>query len=225
VTGALEPWVARAPYADAAEMLLMKRLLERGVRGVTEYDGGLVWDDELPRRNPMNGPYDYDPEYPKIGVLVEHDGELAKVLDTYTPYDDAVPDWTEEESELDVLIQFDAGRKKKAVPVGKLIPFDGQIAEVDVDEAWYVGDEDDGVYVQTAKGPDGWYVSGMVDSDTGSFVDDFETDAGPFDTEKEALSYMTGSAADWYYENVPPERFGDFFPDPICPQLHKKIGW
>lgn len=76
------------------------------------------------------------------------------------------------------------------------------IAEVDFDEAEYVGDEEDGVYVQAAQGPDGgWYVSGVVDSNTGSFVDSLFTDDGPYDSYDEAMDAGKGGAADWCINN------------------------
>lgn len=47
-----------------------------------------------------------------------------------------------------------------------------KVVHVDVDKAEYIGSNSDGVYVQADEGPEGWYVSGVVDSDTGHFVDD-----------------------------------------------------
>lgn len=76
------------------------------------------------------------------------------------------------------------------------------IAEVDLDEAEYVGDEQDGVYVQAAQGPDGmWYVSTVVDSNTGNFVDSLETDDGPYGSYSEAMEAGKGTAAEWCIDN------------------------
>ena len=76
-----------------------------------------------------------------------------------------------------------------------------QIAVVDVDVATYVGDGKDGVYVQAAEGKDGWYVSTLVDSETGSFVDALVTDDGPYPSEGEAMVAGTNGAKDWCLDN------------------------
>jgi hypothetical protein len=60
---------------------------------------------------------------------------------------------------------------------------------------------DDCVYWQVAKGKDGWYVSAMVDSKTGNFVDDLFTDDGPYDTEAEAHEVGLLSATNWINDN------------------------
>lgn len=76
------------------------------------------------------------------------------------------------------------------------------IAEVDFDNpAAYVGDENDGVYVGVGKGPDGWYASTVVDSNTGSFVDSLVMDDGPYPTEAEALEAGKGQAIEWCLTN------------------------
>ena len=180
--------------------------------------------------------------YPKIGDLVWYEGPdfkhrgksygptgyLAKVIDTWTEDSDFVPDWTDEDSDIDVLIMYDGG-KKKAVSIATLTEYHDDIVSVNVDEAWYVGDEDDGIYIQAELGPDGWYVSSMVDSNTGGFVDAFSTDDGPYKTEKAALGAAASAAADWYYESAMPPGPGQAFDpeldDPIPEHLHKKIGW
>jgi len=85
------------------------------------------------------------------------------------------------------------------------------IAEVDFDDGEYIGDGQDGVYVQAAEGPDGWYVSTVVDSDTGGFVDSLCKDDGPYPTEKEALRAGRHSAMDWCMENRVSVDIPDFF--------------
>jgi hypothetical protein len=83
------------------------------------------------------------------------------------------------------------------------------IVQFDVDEAEWVGDEHDGCYVQVQyiDGMDegdcceGWYATVVVDSDTGSFVDDLETDTGPFETKDEALEHGYTVAANWCIDN------------------------
>lgn len=80
------------------------------------------------------------------------------------------------------------------------------IAEVDFDEAEYIGDGSDGVYVQAAeyrgkKHAKGWYVSGVVDSDTGSFVSALFTDDGPYGTYEKAMEAGRFSAQNWCLDN------------------------
>ena len=81
-------------------------------------------------------------------------------------------------------------------------PFDefpetAPIVKFDPDDAWYVGDENDGVYYQVAEGADGWYMTAVVDSDSGSFVDNLTTDDGPYDTERAALDAGRCAAKEW----------------------------
>ena len=81
-----------------------------------------------------------------------------------------------------------------------------KIAEVNFDCAEYVGDGRDGVYVQAAyygetEHEKGWYVSCVVDSDTGSFVDGLVSDDGPWPTETGAMDAGRGAAKDWCIEN------------------------
>jgi hypothetical protein len=77
-----------------------------------------------------------------------------------------------------------------------------QIAVVNVDHAEYIGDPDDGVYYQVAKGPDEkWYGSALVDCNTGSFVDSLVTDDGPYDYEGQAETAMADAAKQWCFDN------------------------
>ena len=83
------------------------------------------------------------------------------------------------------------------------------IIDFNPDEAEWVGDEQDGCYVQTqyVDGMDegdcdeGWYVTVVVDSETGSFVEDLHTDAGPFATKDEAEECGVSWATDWCLTN------------------------
>jgi hypothetical protein len=77
----------------------------------------------------------------------------------------------------------------------------GRTATVDVDEGIYVGDEQDGVYVGVGKGPKGWYVSTVVDSETGSFVDDLFVDDGPYATREEAVQAGINAGLEWCFDN------------------------
>jgi hypothetical protein len=94
------------------------------------------------------------------------------------------------------------------------------IVQFNVDKAEWVGDEQDGCYVQVqhlSKGPDlaaakgigaaliyaaeGWYCTVVVDCDSAGFVADLHTDAGPFESKDEALEYGHAQAADWCLAN------------------------
>ena len=76
------------------------------------------------------------------------------------------------------------------------------IVTVDVDNASYIGDGRDGVYFEYGTGPDGkFYVSTMVDSDTGHFVDDLRTDDGPFNNVAEAIAHGQSIAEGWCRDN------------------------
>ena len=75
------------------------------------------------------------------------------------------------------------------------------IAEVDVDEAYSVGDEDDVVYYSVALGPDGYYLSAIIDSTTGAFVDSLVSDDGPYTTEEDAIEAGLDLALGWLSDN------------------------
>lgn len=75
------------------------------------------------------------------------------------------------------------------------------IVDFKADDAEYIGDERDGVYYQVAEGPGGWYLTVVVDSDTGSFVDTITKDDGPYSSEGEALEAGRGAAMDWCADN------------------------
>jgi hypothetical protein len=70
-----------------------------------------------------------------------------------------------------------------------------------VDAATYLGDGEDGVYYLAAKSGKKWYVTVVVDSNTGGFVMDIYTDHGPFDTEEDAKGFGENAAYDWCVEN------------------------
>jgi len=76
---------------------------------------------------------------------------------------------------------------------------DGAYALVDFDNpAAYVGGEE-GVYVGVGEGPDGWYVSTIVDCN--AYCGEMTTDDGPYPSEAEATKAGTYGAADWCLEN------------------------
>jgi len=75
------------------------------------------------------------------------------------------------------------------------------IVNFDVDKAQYIGDDNDGVYYQIAKGAQGWFVTAVVDSDTGSFVDNLFVDDGPYDSAFEAERAGRDAAVTWCHDN------------------------
>lgn len=77
-----------------------------------------------------------------------------------------------------------------------------RICEVDMDDSVYVGNGRDGVYYDAAKGPDGWYTSSVVDSETGSFVDNLIVDDGPYPTAEAACWGGFNGATDWCINNT-----------------------
>jgi hypothetical protein len=85
-----------------------------------------------------------------------------------------------------------------------------RICEVDVDAAFYEGSSGDGVYYDVARGPGGWFMSAIVDSDTGSFVDTLVQDDGPYRSKRRALQAGQDAARDWCYTNdVPTDESGE----------------
>lgn len=78
-----------------------------------------------------------------------------------------------------------------------------RIVQFDVDEATYVGSGEDGVYYQVGEHEGKWYVTAVVDSETGAFTEDIMTDDGPYDTENDATTQGKNIAYDWcFYNNV-----------------------
>jgi hypothetical protein len=77
----------------------------------------------------------------------------------------------------------------------------GAYSIVSFDDAKYVGDDEDGVYYQAAEGPDGWYVSTVVDCNTSGFCEGYITDDGPYPTEAEAVQAGHDSASEWCFDN------------------------
>lgn len=75
------------------------------------------------------------------------------------------------------------------------------IVEFDVDEAEYIGDEEDGCYVAVGRDDDGWYYTVVVDCNTASFVEDLATDIGPYGTREDALEGGRSCAIDWCLTN------------------------
>ena len=76
-----------------------------------------------------------------------------------------------------------------------------QIAVVDLDNATYVGSSEDGIYFDVAQNAAGWYMSAVVDCNTGHFCDSMVTDDGPYASQAEALQAGLGTAYDWCVTN------------------------
>lgn len=78
-----------------------------------------------------------------------------------------------------------------------------RIVNWNVDEARWVGDSEDGCYYLAGQHPkhNGWYVTVVVDSETGSFVDDLVVDDGPYPTESEAWQAGLNMGINWCLDN------------------------
>ena len=81
-----------------------------------------------------------------------------------------------------------------------------QIAEVDMDSAYYLGTGNDGVYFDAAKfeglkGRGGWYVSTVVDTAGGAYCGDMTTDDGPYESQGRALEAGLDEAYEWLTAN------------------------
>ncbi|MHC4298003.1 MAG: hypothetical protein ACYS7Y_11930 [Planctomycetota bacterium] len=61
-------------------------------------------------------------------------------------------------------------------------------------------DDDDVVYWSVAEGPDGFYVSTLIDSEAGSFVEPGVTDDGPYLTWDKANEAGKDHAMEWCYD-------------------------
>jgi len=73
---------------------------------------------------------------------------------------------------------------------------------VDFDSARYYGDGDDGVYYQVFEDSKGFFwLSAVVDCDTGGFVDGLVDEDGPYDCESSAWLAGDYAAGDWCAEN------------------------
>lgn len=76
------------------------------------------------------------------------------------------------------------------------------IVPFSADDATYVSDGTDGCYYQVAEGADGeWYVTVVVDSDTGGFVDTIYRDGGPYRTREDAEARGRSIASEWCIDN------------------------
>jgi hypothetical protein len=69
---------------------------------------------------------------------------------------------------------------------------------VDVDEATYIGDDNDGVYYQVFEDDDGsFWMSAIVDCDPFGFVDGLVTADGPYATNQHAEAAGRNAATEW----------------------------
>ena len=83
------------------------------------------------------------------------------------------------------------------------------ICEVDVDESYYIGSGEDGVYFNVKYFTDGgenaevngWYMSAIVDCDTSGFTQALFSDDGPYETYEDAANAGLHAAIDWCVDN------------------------
>ena len=80
------------------------------------------------------------------------------------------------------------------------------ICEIDIDTAYSCSSESedgtvDTVYWNVCQQPNGWYLSAMVDSDTGHFVESLGMDDGPYDNEHDATVGGINAALQWHTDN------------------------
>lgn len=80
-------------------------------------------------------------------------------------------------------------------------PLFGAIVKFSADLADYEGDDYDGCYYQTGSDGHWWYVTVVVDCDSGGFVEDLVTDHGPFLTQEEAELAGRDVAVGWCLDN------------------------
>lgn len=73
------------------------------------------------------------------------------------------------------------------------------IVEFDSDEAEYIGDETNGVYYQVAEGPDGWYMTAVVE--TTHSMDTLVKDDGPYLNREQAEAAGKDAAIAWCMDN------------------------
>ena len=85
------------------------------------------------------------------------------------------------------------------------------VCNVDMDDAFYLGDGDDGVYFDAAEEDGKWYTSAVVDTDTGAYCGDMVTDDGPYESKYQALIAGLNTAADWCMMNMVDNRYDELF--------------
>lgn len=72
----------------------------------------------------------------------------------------------------------------------------------DIDEATYIGSEDDGCYYLTGQGPDGkWYVTVCADSETNHSCYNLLTDDGPYESDEAARNAARDVIYEWCCNN------------------------
>src|SRR5262245_22151 len=76
-----------------------------------------------------------------------------------------------------------------------------EIAHVDFDGALYLGSSEDGVYFDAAEGKNGWYVSAVVDCNSGHFCQPITADDGPYANQGVAMLAGISAAYDWLVTN------------------------
>lgn len=71
------------------------------------------------------------------------------------------------------------------------------IVQFNVDAAHYIGDDYDGCYFQVAEVGGDFFVTVIVDCDTGGFVHELAHDDGPYPTEAAAEAAGRNAALEW----------------------------
>lgn len=76
----------------------------------------------------------------------------------------------------------------------------GEPPELDLDDAAYIGDGNDGVYFSAIHKGNTWWALATVDSDTGHFIDTLVSEGG-HRSEKAALTAAKDAALEWCTTN------------------------
>ena len=72
----------------------------------------------------------------------------------------------------------------------------------DVDDATWVGNDFDGVYILAKQDGNGdWWGLTMVDSDSGGFCQQLREPIGPVDSEAAAMDHARTAAEEWCIDN------------------------
>ena len=140
--------------------------------------------------------------------------EILKLVDAgiEVPFDKLGENWRDKE----VAWEYTGNTMDKPYPLCPHCEGDGYVSciggewalygmvpdnEFDTDEAEYVGNGRDGVYYQTQEYCGKYFVTAMVDSESGHFTEDILTNDGSYDTEQEANDVGLAAATDWCEEN------------------------
>jgi hypothetical protein len=104
-----------------------------------------------------------------------------------------------QDSEIKTILADGRLEGVTAIPVPPTPP--PNVVDFDVDEATYVGDGSEGVYYQVAEGPDGWYLTTVVDTEKGAYVGTMSDNDGPYESEEAANFAGRDAAITWCIDN------------------------